>query len=166
MRVVNCRLDYKQFVLWYCSVPELTVHAAVCAEWPSVFVIRQCKVKLNHVIICKYYSTVAFDVCFIMITYLRSLRWIRKQTFHSKLLISVYRYKYYYSYVSKLSPRSRHPNCIETDSNENNGGSARYNLRQLSGRRAPQRCNLVGIEWMKKPRYRVIEKDGRDLKLL
>jgi len=25
--VVNCRLDYKQFVLWYCSVPKVTVHA-------------------------------------------------------------------------------------------------------------------------------------------
>ena len=25
MGVVNCRLDYKQFVLWYCSVTQFTV---------------------------------------------------------------------------------------------------------------------------------------------
>jgi len=26
----NCRLDYKQFVLWYGSIPKLNVHGVVC----------------------------------------------------------------------------------------------------------------------------------------
>ena len=38
--VVNYRLDYKQFVLRYCSVPKLTVQGVVCAERSLVFVIR------------------------------------------------------------------------------------------------------------------------------
>ena len=45
MGVFNFRLDYKEFVLWYCSIPKLTAHAAVCAEWPSVFVIRQFRIN-------------------------------------------------------------------------------------------------------------------------
>jgi len=28
MGVVNCRLDYKQFVLWYCSLAQFTVQTA------------------------------------------------------------------------------------------------------------------------------------------
>jgi hypothetical protein len=34
--------------------------------------------KLNHVIFWELYNTVAFDVCFIMIAYLRGLSWIWK----------------------------------------------------------------------------------------
>ena len=56
--------------------------------------------KLNYVILCKYYSTVAFDIYCIMIAYSRSLRAFENQTFHSKLLMSVYRYNYQYSYVA------------------------------------------------------------------
>ena len=43
MVVVNCRLDYKEFVLWYSSVPQLTVQGVVCAERSSVSVIRECR---------------------------------------------------------------------------------------------------------------------------
>ena len=75
MRVVNCRLDYKQFVLWYSSVPKLTAHAAVFAEWLQ-FCDKTVQDKLNHVIFCENYTTVTFDVGFIMIAYSRSLRWI------------------------------------------------------------------------------------------
>jgi len=32
MGVVNYRLDYKQFVLLYCSVPKLTLHGVVCCR--------------------------------------------------------------------------------------------------------------------------------------
>ena len=71
--VVNCRLDYKQFVLWYSSVPKLTVHGAVCVEWSSIFCNKTVQVKLNHVMFCKHYTTVIFDVCFIMITYLKAV---------------------------------------------------------------------------------------------
>jgi len=31
MRVVNYRLEFKQFVLWYCSVPKFTAHGVVGA---------------------------------------------------------------------------------------------------------------------------------------
>jgi hypothetical protein len=44
MGVVNCRLDYKQFVLWYCSLPQFTVHA-VCAERWLMFAIRKCRIN-------------------------------------------------------------------------------------------------------------------------
>jgi len=43
--VVNYRVDYKQFVLWYCSEPKVTLHAIVYAERSLCFVIRQCSVN-------------------------------------------------------------------------------------------------------------------------
>jgi len=41
MSVVNYRLDYKQFVLWYSSIPKLTVHDAVCPELSFMFAVEQ-----------------------------------------------------------------------------------------------------------------------------
>ena len=45
MRVVNCRLDYKQFVFSYWSVPKLTVDPAVRAEGSLMFAIRECRIN-------------------------------------------------------------------------------------------------------------------------
>jgi hypothetical protein len=70
--VVNYRVDYKQFVLWYCSEPKVTLYAIICAERSVGFVIRL-QDELNHVIFCEHYTTVAFDVCFLMITHLNTV---------------------------------------------------------------------------------------------
>jgi len=77
MDVVNCRLDCKQFLLFYFLAPNLAAHGFVCAEWPSFLVIRQWRINLNCVIFSKHYSTVIFDVYFIMIAYLMAVNCIK-----------------------------------------------------------------------------------------
>jgi len=76
MRVVSCRLDCKQFVLRYCSVPKLTVHAAVLCRTVLNVCNKTVLDKLNHVIVCKYCTTSAFHICCIIIEYLVVLSWI------------------------------------------------------------------------------------------
>jgi len=71
--VVNCRLDCKQFLLYYFLAPNLATHGFVCAEWSSIFVIRLWRINLNCVIFSKHYTTVIFDVYFIMIAYLKTV---------------------------------------------------------------------------------------------
>jgi len=64
MGVVNCRLDYKLFVLWYCSVPNLTIQA-VCAGKSSFCVTRQC--IINWI---TWYSVNFTEIlCFIFVFY-------------------------------------------------------------------------------------------------
>jgi len=43
--VVHYKVDYKWFVLWYCSEPKVTLHAIFCAERPKGFVKRQCRMN-------------------------------------------------------------------------------------------------------------------------
>jgi hypothetical protein len=67
MRVVNCRLYYKQFVLWYSSLPKFNLHAALFCRMAFSFCVKILQVTLNHVILCEHFTTVAFDICFTMI---------------------------------------------------------------------------------------------------
>jgi transposase len=76
VRVINCKLDESRLYSGTLQCQSLHNTLFVCLFRKFFnFCDKILQDKFYHLTVCKHYRTVAFDVCLIMITYLKSVIW-------------------------------------------------------------------------------------------